>query len=61
MKHSQTGITKVGLINPDGHAIGLDIGATSIRAAILAPGTSEGRRRSPCTAWAGFRCRWAPW
>ena len=43
MKHRQTGITKVGLINPDGHAIGLDIGATSVRAAILAPGTLEGR------------------
>ena len=43
MKHRQTGITKVGLINPDGHAIGLDIGATSVRAAILAPGTHEGR------------------
>jgi type IV pilus assembly protein PilM len=43
MKHRQTGISKVGLINADGHAIGLDIGATSIRAAILAPGTHEGR------------------
>lgn len=43
MKHRQTGISKVGLINSDGHAIGLDIGATSIRAAILAPGTHEGR------------------
>ncbi|HTZ43035.1 MAG TPA: type IV pilus assembly protein PilM [Jatrophihabitans sp.] len=43
MKHRQTGISKVGLINPDGHAIGLDLGATSARAAILAPGTHEGR------------------
>jgi type IV pilus assembly protein PilM len=43
MKHRQTGISKVGLINPDGHAIGLDIGATSVRAAILSPGTSDGR------------------
>lgn len=43
MKHRQTGIAKVGLINPDGHAIGLDIGATCVRAAILAPGTHEGR------------------
>ena len=29
--------------HPDGHAIGLDIGATAVRAAILAPGTLEGR------------------
>jgi type IV pilus assembly protein PilM len=43
MKHRQTGISKVGLINADGHAIGLDIGASSVRAAILAPGTHEGR------------------
>jgi type IV pilus assembly protein PilM len=43
MKHRQLGIAKVGVINPDGHAIGLDIGATSVRAAILAPGTLDGR------------------
>ncbi|MDQ2749892.1 MAG: type IV pilus assembly protein PilM [Pseudonocardiales bacterium] len=42
MKHRQTGISKVGLINTDGHAIGLDLGATSARAAILAPGTLDG-------------------
>jgi len=43
MKHHQTGIAKVGPINPDGHAIGVDIGATAVRAAILSPGTNEGR------------------
>ncbi len=43
MKHRQVGVGKVGLINPDGHAIGLDVGATAVRAAILAPGTLEGR------------------
>lgn len=43
MKHSQKGITRVGVVNPDGHAIGLDIGATAVRAAILAPGMHEGR------------------
>ncbi len=43
MKHRQTGLMKVGLINPDGHAIGIDIGATAVRAAILSPGTNEGR------------------
>jgi type IV pilus assembly protein PilM len=43
MKHSQIGVNKVGVINPDGHAIGVDIGATGVRAAILSPGTHEGR------------------
>lgn len=43
MKHRQTGLSKVGIINSDGHAIGLDLGATSARAAILAPGMHEGR------------------
>ncbi|MGH8961816.1 MAG: type IV pilus assembly protein PilM [Jatrophihabitantaceae bacterium] len=43
MKHRQIGIGKVGVVNPDGHAIGLDIGATAVRASILAPGTLEGR------------------
>lgn len=43
MKHRQAGLTKVGILNPDGHAIGLDIGATAIRAAILTPGTTDGR------------------
>ena len=33
----------MGPINSDGHAIGLDIGATSVRAAILTPGTVDGR------------------
>jgi type IV pilus assembly protein PilM len=43
MKHRQTGLMNVGLINTDGHAIGLDIGATAVRAAILSPGTTDGR------------------
>ena len=43
MKHRQIGIGKIGPVNSDGHAIGLDIGATSIRAAILELGTLEGR------------------
>ncbi|WP_375480189.1 type IV pilus assembly protein PilM [uncultured Jatrophihabitans sp.] len=43
MKHRQVGVNRVGIINPDGHAIGLDIGATAVRAAILAPGTMDGR------------------
>jgi len=43
MKHRQVGLNKVGAINPDGHSIGIDIGATAVRAAVLAPGTHEGR------------------
>jgi type IV pilus assembly protein PilM len=43
MKHRQIGANRVGVMNPDGHVIGLDIGATSVRAAVLAPGTLEGR------------------
>lgn len=43
MKHRQVGANRVGIINPDGHAIGLDIGATAVRASILAPGTMDGR------------------
>ncbi|MGH8861320.1 MAG: type IV pilus assembly protein PilM [Jatrophihabitantaceae bacterium] len=43
MKHRQVSINKVGVINTDGHAIGLDIGATSVRAAILSPGYLDGR------------------
>ncbi len=43
MKHRVNGINRVGLVNSDGHVIGLDIGATGVRAAVLAPGTHEGR------------------
>ncbi len=43
MKHRQVGVGKVGTINSDGHAIGLDLGATSVRAAILSPGRVDGR------------------
>jgi type IV pilus assembly protein PilM len=43
MKHRQVGLNKVGVINSDGHAIGVDIGATAVRAAVLAPGILEGR------------------
>jgi type IV pilus assembly protein PilM len=43
MKHRQVDIGKVGVVNADGHAIGVDIGARSVRAAVLAPGTLDGR------------------
>jgi type IV pilus assembly protein PilM len=43
MKHRQVGLGKVGVLNPDGHAIGVDLGATSVRATVLAPGTLDGR------------------
>src|SRR3954471_1177598 len=41
MKKRQMG--RPGVINPDGHAIGLDIGATAIRAAVLKPGEADGQ------------------
>src|SRR4051794_34699641 len=41
MKQRQMG--RLGVINPDGHAIGLDIGATAVRAAVLAPGNADGQ------------------
>jgi type IV pilus assembly protein PilM len=43
MKHRQVGMNRVRVLNSDGHAIGLDLGGTSVRAAILYPGTVEGR------------------
>lgn len=43
MKHRQVALGKVGALNPDGHAIGLDLGATAVRATVLAPGTLDGR------------------
>lgn len=43
MKHRQIGNPKIGIVNPDGHAIGIDLGAGSVRAAILAHGTTAGR------------------
>jgi type IV pilus assembly protein PilM len=43
VKHRQIGITTVGITNADGHAIGVDIGATSVRAAVLSHGMHEGR------------------
>jgi type IV pilus assembly protein PilM len=43
MKHRQIALGKVGVLNPDGHAIGVDLGATSVRATVLAPGTLDGR------------------
>lgn len=43
MKHRQIGNPKIGIVNPDGHAIGLDIGASAVRAAVLSHGMHEGR------------------
>lgn len=43
MKHRQIGNPKIGIVNPDGHAIGIDLGATSVRAAVLSHGTTAGR------------------
>jgi type IV pilus assembly protein PilM len=43
VKHRQVALGKVGVLNPDGHAIGVDLGATAVRATVLAPGTLDGR------------------
>ena len=48
MKHRQVGNPKVGIVNSDGHAIGIDIGATAVRASVLSHGTLEGRARGQC-------------
>ena len=45
MKRIQSGSRKVGVVNGDGHVIGLDIGATAVRAAVLAHRRHEGRPR----------------
>lgn len=42
MKHRQTGLNRAPVLNSDGHTIGLDIGATAVRATILAPGMLDG-------------------
>lgn len=44
MKHRQVGVNRAGVLNKDGHTIGLDIGATAVRATVLAPGTLDGRQ-----------------
>lgn len=33
---------RVGVINPDGHAIGVDLGSTAVRAAVMDPGSIDG-------------------
>lgn len=43
MKHRQIGNPKVGIVNSNGHAVGIDIGATAVRASVLSHGTLEGR------------------
>lgn len=42
-KHRQIGLDRARVLNADGHAIGLDVGATEVRASVLTPGTLEGR------------------
>ena len=41
MKHRRQ-MGRVGVMNSDGHAIGVDIGATAVRAAVLTPGVVDG-------------------
>lgn len=42
-RHRQVGMGKIGVLNSDGHAIGIDIGAGAVRATIISPGTINGR------------------
>jgi type IV pilus assembly protein PilM len=56
MRHRQTRlVSRVGITNSDGHAIGIDIGATSVRAAVVSHGTHEGR---PAVAIHGLGQEW---
>lgn len=43
MTHRQGGPGRVSPVNRDGHAIGLDIGGTAVRAAVLTPRVVDGR------------------
>lgn len=43
MKHRQVQFGKIGVLNADGHAIGVDLGATAVRAAVITPGLLDGR------------------
>lgn len=43
MKRQKAGPNKVRVVNSDGHSIGIDIGATCVRAAILTPGVKDGQ------------------
>jgi type IV pilus assembly protein PilM len=42
-RHRQIAVARTDVLNADGHAIGLDIGAAGVRAAIISPGTMHGR------------------
>jgi type IV pilus assembly protein PilM len=44
MKHRQKGRTRARALNRDGHIIGLDLGATAVRATVLEPCMVDGRR-----------------
>jgi len=44
MKHRTRAAHGVSVANGDGHVIGVDIGATAVRAAVLSPKNLEGRR-----------------
>ncbi len=43
MKHRTQSANRVSVVNSDGHVIGIDLGATAVRAAVLAP-KSSGRQ-----------------
>ena len=43
MKHRLVRLKGAGVVNRDGHTIGIDLGATAVRASVLAQGTMDGR------------------
>lgn len=43
MKRRTVRMHRIGVLNPDGHTIGVDIGARGVRAAVLAPRQVDGR------------------
>jgi type IV pilus assembly protein PilM len=43
VKHRQVRLKGSGVVNRDGHTIGIDLGATAVRASVLAQGTMDGR------------------
>lgn len=44
MKHRTHSANRVSVVNSDGHVIGIDLGATAVRAAVLSPKASGGRQ-----------------
>lgn len=43
VRHRQVGVARVGVVDQNGVAVGIDIGADGVRAALVTPGTMDGR------------------